>query len=129
MNARMKEAAVENIVQRVERFIMLWLEQRTDALRATCAADPAFCDLVVDLLGALNARIRFLFDVDHEIGHAYLLRVSSYEELRQVFVDRLIPLLEDYFHGAWEKICIVLGCPYDGFPCGRTEERTSSTCA
>jgi integrase len=35
MNARMKEAAVENIVQRVERFIMLWLEQRKHLSLAT----------------------------------------------------------------------------------------------
>ena len=30
-----------------------------------------------------------------------------------MFVDRIVPLLQEYFYGAWDKISMVLGCPYD----------------
>jgi hypothetical protein len=41
------------------------------------------------------------------------LEVNDVEDLRRVFVERVIPLLQEYFYGAWDKICTVLGCPYD----------------
>ena len=68
--------------------------------------------LVVDLFNTLNKRIRFLYDRDPQLGHSYFLNVNSLEDLRLVFVDRVIPLLQEYFYGDWHKICIVLGCPY-----------------
>ena len=75
--------------------------------------DEAFVDLVVDLMETMNRRIRFLYDRDHQLGHSYFLEAVDYEELRLVFVDRLVPLLQEYFYGAWDKICTVLGCPVD----------------
>ena len=75
--------------------------------------DEAFVELVVDLMETMNRRIRFLYDRDHQLGHSYFLEATDYEQLRQVFVDRLVPLLQEYFYGAWDKICTVLGCPYD----------------
>jgi hypothetical protein len=80
--------------------------------------DKKFIDLVVDIFEALNSRIRFVYDRDHQLGHAYFLDVRTLGDLRQVFVDRVIPLLQEYFYGAWDKICLVLGCPYsdDGKP-------------
>ena len=76
------------------------------------ALNPAFVELVVDVFETLNERIRFLYDRDHQLGHSYFLDVSDIESLRQVFVDRILPMLQEYFYGAWDKICIVLGCPY-----------------
>ncbi len=70
-------------------------------------------ELVVDLFNTLNERIRFLYDQDHQLGHSYFLNVNSLEDLRGVFVDRVLPLLQEYFYGDWYKICTVLGCPYD----------------
>jgi len=72
-----------------------------------------FIELVIDIFETLNNRIRFLYDQDHQLGHAYFLNAVNYESLRLIFVDRIIPLLQEYFYGAWDKICMVLGCPYD----------------
>ena len=75
--------------------------------------DGPLCKLVVDLFDTLNKRIRFLYDRDHQLGHAYFLGVKDLESLRLVFASRVIPLLQEYFYGDWHKICTVLGCPYD----------------
>jgi 5-methylcytosine-specific restriction protein B len=75
--------------------------------------NPAFIALVVEVFTALNDRIRFLYDRDHQLGHAYFLELTDVESLRLVFCDRIIPMLQEYFYGAWDKICIVLGCPYN----------------
>lgn len=76
-------------------------------------ANTALIDLVCDVFDTMNARIRQVFDRDHQIGHAYFLKVRSLQDLRDVFADRVIPLLQEYFYGAWERVCVVLGCPYD----------------
>lgn len=80
--------------------------------------DSNFIDLVTDVFVTLNNRIRFLYDNDHQLGHAYFMRVRNYQDLNLTFIDRIIPLLQEYFYGAWGKICTVLGCPYgeDGRP-------------
>ncbi len=75
--------------------------------------DKAFIELVADVFEALNDRIRFLYDRDHQLGHSYFLDVADVESLRVVFLDRIVPMLQEYFYGAWDKICIVLGCPYN----------------
>lgn len=65
------------------------------------------------LLNTINDRIEYLYDRDHLIGHAYFLDVGNdLKKLRDVFTRKVIPLLQEYFYGDWEKICIVLGCPH-----------------
>lgn len=68
-------------------------------------------DLVVGVFEGLNQRLRFLYDREHQIGHAYYLGVRSVEDLRQVFADRILPLLQEYFFGQWGKVALVLGYP------------------
>ena len=62
-----------------------------------------------ELLSKINERIEFLLDRDHTIGHSYFIRVSSKNELCEVFRDKIIPLLQEYFYNDWEKIQLVLG--------------------
>ncbi|MDD2999253.1 MAG: hypothetical protein PHV05_09355, partial [Candidatus Riflebacteria bacterium] len=42
----------------------------------------------------------------------YFLSIRSLQDLRKVLIDRVIPLLKEYFYDSWDKICMVLGCPY-----------------
>lgn len=65
------------------------------------------------LLDSINLRIESLYDRDHQIGHACFLGVKTLADLRNVFLNRVIPLLQEYFYDDWSKLCAVLGCPYD----------------
>ncbi|MGV2480026.1 UNVERIFIED_CONTAM: AAA family ATPase, partial [Salmonella enterica subsp. enterica serovar Weltevreden] len=57
----------------------------------------------------INARIEALLDRDHTIGHAYFLEADNEGELKQVFRNKIIPLLQEYFYGDYGKIGLVLG--------------------
>ncbi len=65
------------------------------------------------LLKELNERIEYLYDREHTIGHGYfkafLTEDGDIEALREVFQDRIVPLLQEYFYDDYEKIAIVLG--------------------
>lgn len=68
---------------------------------------------VVNMLKTINNRIEKLIDKDHKIGHSYFMNVEPEEEsLRQVFKDKVIPLLEEYFYGDFGKIGLVLGSSF-----------------
>ena len=60
------------------------------------------------LLAAMNERIRFLFDREHQIGHTYFIGVESVDDLEKAFKTKIIPLLQEYFYDNWEKIDQVL---------------------
>jgi 5-methylcytosine-specific restriction enzyme B len=64
---------------------------------------------VADLLTIINKRIEKLLDRDHQIGHAYFIRVQDEFDLRAVFNRGIIPLLQEYFYGDIAKIGLVLG--------------------
>lgn len=88
------------------------------------SANPKLLGLVsgIDmsqLLTVVNERIEFLLDGDHQIGHAYFIDVDSKKKLCEVFRDKLIPLLEEYFLGDIEKVQLVLG---DNNAFGKKEE-------
>ena len=67
------------------------------------------------VLAAINERIETLYDRDHCIGHAYLTPLASVEDgderfvaLAQIFRNRIVPLLEEYFFEDWQRIRFVL---------------------
>ena len=69
--------------------------------------DGDFVDLR-RLLRVVNARITVLRGRDACIGHSYFTTVTSFDELRMVFRDRVIPLLQEYFYEDWNGIAQVL---------------------
>lgn len=59
------------------------------------------------LLQVINQRIEYLYDRDHTIGHAYFMGITDFPGLCNVFANRIIPLLQEYFYDDWEKIRLV----------------------
>jgi len=62
-----------------------------------------------EMLKTINERIEYLYDRDHTIGHAYFINVSDMETLANVFKNKILPLLQEYFYDDWDKIRLVLG--------------------
>lgn len=71
------------------------------------------------MLECINERIEVLYDRDHCIGHAYFTGLikkdesidtnNKFDKFRNIFFNRIKPLLEEYFFDDWEKIGRVLG--------------------
>ncbi len=64
---------------------------------------------VGEMLKTINERIEYLYDRDHTIGHAYFIDVSDLKTLANIFKNKILPLLQEYFYDDWEKIRLVLG--------------------
>lgn len=64
---------------------------------------------LIELMNTINKRIEMLLDKDHLIGHAYFLNVSNLDDLKSVFKNNIVPLLQEYFYGDYGKIGLVLG--------------------
>lgn len=67
------------------------------------------------LLDILNQRIEILLDRDHCIGHAYFMPLVSIKDndekfalLKNIFQQKIIPLLQEYFFDDWKRIDAVL---------------------
>jgi 5-methylcytosine-specific restriction protein B len=69
------------------------------------------------LLATINNRIEILYDREHMMGHAYFISVRTLEDLAQCFINKVIPLLQEYFFDDYEKICWVLGRASDPRKC------------
>jgi len=61
------------------------------------------------ILTVLNSRLTILKDIDHTIGHAWLWDVTNVVQLREVFGNKILPLLQEYFYNDYEKLGLVLG--------------------
>ena len=63
------------------------------------------------MLEKINQRVEYLYDRDHTIGHTYFMSLKenpTLEELENIFKNKIIPLLQEYFYDDWEKIRLVL---------------------
>ncbi len=70
---------------------------------------------IKSLLQTINARVKYLYDREHTIGHAYFMELneeSTLDDLNAIMRNKVIPLLQEYFYDDWKKILLVLN---DGF--------------
>lgn len=67
---------------------------------------------IAKMLDILNKRITILLDREHTIGHSYLLPLKNnptIENLAEIFKNKIVPLLQEFFYDDYEKIQLVLG--------------------
>ncbi len=65
------------------------------------------------MLQKMNDRIEFLLDREHTIGHAYFMgdfqKNPTLDGLADIFRNKIVPLLQEYFFDDYSKIRLVLG--------------------
>jgi hypothetical protein len=115
--------------QTVSRYHLEALKENKNAYKSQCVS-KLFLDLgsmdlrylneyFIETLGEelkhgkfiINQRIEVLLDRDHCIGHANFMTLQkdpSLTNLAQIFKQKIIPQLQEYFFDDWSKINMVL---------------------
>ena len=61
------------------------------------------------LMNNLNQKIKIMINRDHQLGHSYFRDIHNTKDLQNVWYEKLIPLLQEYFYNDWQKIEQLLG--------------------
>jgi 5-methylcytosine-specific restriction protein B len=67
---------------------------------------------IQQMLTTINNKIEALYDREHNIGHAFFMKLKddpTLPKLAYIFKNNILPLLEEYFFEDWDKIIKVLG--------------------
>lgn len=64
------------------------------------------------MLSVINRRLETLLNKDHTIGHAWLMNISTLEQLQLAFKNKILPLLQEFFYNDYAKIGLVLGSAF-----------------
>lgn len=73
-------------------------------------------ETAVSALESLNRKIKVIYDRDHQIGHSYYFRLKEslnnkealIRELKHVWFNEILPLLQEYFYDSPDKLKGVL---------------------
>ena len=106
MNIDDQELAQMDISLR-SRFHMIKMEPIPQVLPTIMSGDLQI-DLA-KLLETVNARITVLLGHGKGVGHAYLLSVGNFQELKLAFYGKVMPILNDLFNSNSKKLGLVLG--------------------
>jgi 5-methylcytosine-specific restriction protein B len=104
MNSAYQSESFDNTLRRRFEFI----EMVIDYKQLNFKIDGIEID---KMLEKLNQRIKYLSENDFQIGHSYFIELKdkpSFETLRTIIKNKIIPLLQDYFSGDYQKISLVL---------------------
>ncbi|WP_052107715.1 McrB family protein, partial [Clostridium novyi] len=66
---------------------------------------------IKDMMNTINKRIEILYDREHTIGQAYLMELLNDKDmckLGDIFENKIIPLIQEYFYDDYEKIRLIL---------------------
>ena len=94
------------------RFDFIEMMPDNEFLKGVIVEDSGEIIDIRKMFETINKRIEILYDREHMIGHAYFRKLreeSTMENLREIFLNRIIPLLQEYFYDDYEKIQLVLG--------------------
>lgn len=93
------------------RFSFVEMMPETTVLQELGISKIGDLDLI-KMLQTINERITYLYDREHTIGHAFFTGLKddpTVEQLGDIFLKKIIPLLQEYFYEDYHKIQLVLG--------------------
>jgi len=109
--------ATMNTVDKSIALIDVALRRRFDFIE--CMPDSTLNELkqykevdLSKLLLTINARITILKNEHYQIGHSYFLKINNFNDLKNIIIKSIIPLLQEYFYDDWQSICAVLNQSY-----------------
>ncbi|MFB7120453.1 McrB family protein [Bacillus tropicus] len=113
MNSADRSIALLDIALR-RRFKFIFMGCDLKVLEKTLISrglDPSDIEGIslIRMLDTINKRIELLLDANFVIGHAFFINVNNFDEIKHVLVQKVIPLLQEYFFGEDEKVQMILG--------------------
>jgi hypothetical protein len=97
-------ALIDVALRRRFRFIEL-LPDYSTLSRELSPLPPNISTLIVDSLRQLNEKLRVHYDRNHQVGHAYFIKLKhntsqadAIKALKQIWFYEIIPLLQEYFY-------------------------------
>ena len=96
------------------RFHFVEMMPNTKILETAIIKDGSKAVNIMSMLERINKRIEYLYDREHTIGHGFFTSLikkenQNMDNLKDIFKNKIIPLLQEYFYDDYKKIQLVLG--------------------